>query len=72
MIKSIKNWFNNVRHEFDVTNHSILDEEIDYHLKFTDGNSNILSAIIMCNCEAKFILTLAANDSYSQVSTSFA
>ena len=68
IIKSIDQWIDKYRTDFDFQANSTLVEAIDYHIHFIDNGTNEQSVVIMCACETKSSVNRRGTNGHCTVS----
>jgi hypothetical protein len=68
IIKSVDQWTNKYRNDFNLLANSSLVETVDYNIKFIDNVTGQQSVVIICACGSKSSLSRHVNNGYYQVS----
>lgn len=71
IIKSIDQWLEKYRIDFNLQANNSLIESIDYHIQFFDNAIRQQSVVVICGCGSKSSLTRHVNNGYYQVSRWF-
>jgi hypothetical protein len=68
IIKSVDQWIEKYRNDFNMQANSSLVETIDYNIEFMDNVTGQRSVVIICACGSKSSLSFHVNNGYYQVS----